>query len=524
MTKVLFIYPNLNAQESFSHGIAAMSGQLKRMGIETKLIHLNERLFGECTTDDIAREVIAFDPLLICFSVMSQQYKYALEIATELKNRFPYPIAMGGVHATMVPHEVAAAGVFDYIGLGECDNALPELIKAMREERDVTSVPNMWVKTDTGDYKKNPVGPFPDLETLAPKDYEIFDLDKMLPEMNGWMSMITSRGCPYRCTYCFNHQLMNRYRNEADQKPKHYLRRYPIDRVIHEMKTLKERHPALSVFIIDDDLFTVNEQYVLDFCDAYIEEGIDLPFVVNGHVQVFNRAMADALKAAGCKILKFGLESGSERIRKNVLKRDMSNAAIEEAFKTAHAAGLHTSAFIMIGLPLEEREDLDATVDLLARIEPGRFRWAIFYPFPGTEIHTLCEEHDLIDHDRMARLDNFFEASPLRFDPELALHIRKLQRTMHWHVNAQTSFDTAPIFREKVREISELSAEEWTKRATNYLDEERLFSEKLLKEDRLHYSIRFIQVMAVRSDYNENKEQGLSKPAKEWKSQPKRSV
>ncbi|MFH2002286.1 MAG: radical SAM protein [Planctomycetota bacterium] len=524
MAKVLFIYPNINAQESFSHGIASMSGALKAMGIQTRLIHLNERLFGSYSLEKIAKEVIEFDPLLICFSVMSQQYKYALEIAADLKRRFPYPLAIGGVHTTMVPHEVAAAGIFDYIGLGECDNALPALVKAIREERDVTSVPNIWARTESGDYKRNPVGPFPDLESLAPKDYEIFDLDRMLPEMNGWMSMITSRGCPYRCTYCFNHQLMKRYRAEAGQKPKEYLRRYPVRRVIAEMKRLKELHPALSVFIIDDDLFTVNEEYVLEFCDAYSQAGIDLPFVVNGHVQVFNRTMAEALKAAGCKILKFGLESGSERIRKIVLKREMSNVAIEKAFAIAHEAGLHTSAFIMIGLPLEEREDIDATLDLLARIEPGRFRWALFYPFPGTEIHALCEERSLIDPEKMKALDNFFEASPLRFSPDQDLYLQKLQRTLHWHVNARTSFDTAPLFQEKIREINALNAEEWREKTKNYLDEERSLSEQLVKEGGLHYSIRFIQVMAVRSDYDEDESQGLAKPAKEWKSRPGNSL
>jgi len=518
MAKVLFIYPNLNAQEGFNHGTAALSGALKAMGAETRLIHLNDALYGTLSIEEIAERVLDFDPHLICFSVMSQQYKYALNIARELKKRFPYPLALGGIHATMVPHDVASDNVFDFIGLGECDLALPALVKAIWEDKDLTSISNIWVKTESG-YKKNPLGPFPELQTLPPKDYELFDLDRMLEHMNGWMSIITSRGCPYRCSYCFNHEFLNRYRKEAKVKPSSYLRRYPIERMINEMAMLKEKHPAIKTFIIDDDLFTLNEKYVIEFCQAYIQASIKIPFVVNAHVQVFTPSMAQALKEAGCKILKFGVESGSERIRREILRRDMSNDTIYKAFGIAHDAGLHTSAFLMIGLPLEERKDLEATIDMIAGLKPGRFRWAIFYPFPGTDIHKLCVQKDLIDQARMKNLDNFYEASALRLTPELDLFIRKLQRCFHWYVNARSSWESAPLYREKIEVIERMEEQDWQKRAKNFLDEDRKFSEQISSEGKLHYSIRFIQVMAVRSDYKEE-EESLMRPAKEWKSLP----
>jgi radical SAM superfamily enzyme YgiQ (UPF0313 family) len=453
---------------------------------------------------------------------MSQQYKYALKIAEELKRRFPYPIAIGGVHATMVPEEVASDNIFDFIGLGECDNALTTLVKALREDKDITSIPNIWAKTDSG-YKRNPVGPFPDLNLLAPKDYEIFDLDHMIPRMNGWMSIITSRGCPYRCTYCFNHQIVKRYREESGTKPSSYLRRYAIKRIMEEMTTLKERHPDLRIFIFDDDLFTLNERYVLEFCEAYASSGLELPFVLNGHVQVFTPAMARALKDAGCMIVKFGVESGSDRIRRHVLKRDMSDDMIFKAFECAHETGLHTSAFIMIGLPLEVRQDVEATIDMLARLEAGRFRWAMFYPFPGTDIHRLCKDEGLIDPKKMENLDTFYEASPLRLEPGLELLLNKLQRCLHWYVNARTTFDSASAYREKIEELDRLSLDEWGIRAQTFLEEDRRMSERMETEGRLHYSIRFTQVMAVRSDFREAGED-RSRPAKEWKSKPQRSL
>jgi len=511
--RVLFIYPNMRTQEGFNHGIAALSGALEAAGARTKLLNLNDSLYDVPATGEILDGIRDFDPDLICFSVMTQQYKYALDLARAIKERFSFPLAIGGIHAGMVPEEVAGAGIFDFIGIGECDIALPLLLKAIKEEGNVTAIPNIWALRD-GEYVKNRVGPFPDLEKLPPKNFEIFDLDHMLGRMNGWMSLLTSRGCPYRCTYCFNHRIVSRYKEEG-VKPASYLRRYPVERILGEARGLKEKHPGLRTFIFDDDLFTLDERTVLDFCEGYRELGLGVPFVVNAHVQSFTRPMAAALKEAGCLILKFGLESGSERIRRDVLKRPMSNEKIAEAFAIAEEAGLHTSAFLMFGLPLEERRDLEATIDLVAAIRPGRFRWSVFYPFPGTEIHDLCVEKKLIDPRKTNHNETFYEETCLRFDPETDLLIRKLQRGFHWYVNARSGLDADDVFGALVEDVEGLTESEWEKRSGRFLEEDRRISAALCKASKLHYSIRFTQVMAVRSDFEEDNA-GFAKPARTW--------
>lgn len=512
--RVLFIYPNINSQEGFNHGIAALSGALKSRGAETRLINLNDSLYDLPTTEDLLARIREFDPDLICFSVMSQQYKYAVDTAREIKKRYAFPLAIGGVHAGMDPEGIARDRVFDFIAIGECDEALPRLIEAMKEGTDVTAIPNIWAFRD-GKYIRNAVGPFPRLESLPPKDFEIFDLDHMLDRMNGWMSLLTSRGCPFRCSYCFNHEIVNRYRAESGINPATYLRRYPLKRVLGEAGSLAARHPGIRTFIFDDDLFTLDEKSVIDFCRGYRDLGLKIPFVVNAHVQSFTRDMARALKEAGCMIVKFGIESGSERIRKNVLRRIMSNDRIAEAFATAEEAGLHTSAFLMIGLPLEEREDLEATIDLVARIRPGRFRWSVFFPFPGTAIRQLCDEKGLIDRNLMKGTDTFYEGSVLRFEPGLALFIDKLRRCFHWYVNERAGFGLEESYGKLTAELEEIDAESWRIRGDKILQEDRALSDTICGEGKLHYSIRYTQVMAVRSDFEEAN-QGFSGPARQW--------
>jgi len=512
--RILFIYPNINSQEGFNHGIAALSGALKDIGAETRLINLNNSLYDLPTTEELLAEIRRFDPDLICFSVMSQQYKYALTLAREIKKKYSFPLAIGGVHAAMDPEGIAADRIFDFIAIGECDVSLPRLVAAMKEDADVTAVQGIWAFRD-GEYKRNALGPFPSLESLPPKDFEIFDLDHMLDRMNGWMSLLTSRGCPFRCSYCFNHEIVNRYRTEAGVKPAAYLRRYPLERVLGEAGDLAARHPGIRTFIFDDDLFTLDEKTVLDFCRGYRELGLGIPFVVNAHVQSFTRDMAEALKEAGCMIVKFGIESGSERIRRDVLHRIMSNAQIVDAFAMAEEAGLHTSAFLMIGLPLEEREDLEATIDLVARVRPGRFRWSVFFPFPGTEIKKICDRHNLVDRSLMEGKDTFYEGSVLRFEPGLSLFIEKLRRCFHWYVNGRAGFGLEGTYGRLAADLEALDAEAWAAHSGKILEEDRRLSDRFCTEGKLHYSIRYTQVMAVRSDFEEAN-QGFSGPAKQW--------
>ena len=110
-------------------------------------------------------------------------------------------------------------------------------------------------------------------------------------------------------------------------------------------------------------------------------------FVCNAHVRMFDEETASILKEAGCRIVKFGVESGSDRIRRDALHRYMTNRDIENAFGAAHKFGLHTSAFVMIGLPGEEKADVMETIRLLSRVRPGRFRWTLFFPFIGTKAY-----------------------------------------------------------------------------------------------------------------------------------------
>jgi hypothetical protein len=169
----------------------------------------------------------------------------------------------------------------------------------------------------------------------------------------------------------------------------------------------------------------------------------------------------------------------------------------------------------MFGLPYEDRAMMEETIDLMARIRPGRMRWAIFFPFPGTKSYTISQIGDLVDYRKMDSMDNYFCASCLKFDDATDLYIRKLQRTFHWRVNARAGLAVSPDYQKLVDEVDALDFNAWHEISDSVLDQDREISNSLLKsagdpskpesaaasERVKHYSIRYTEVMAVDSDF-----------------------
>jgi anaerobic magnesium-protoporphyrin IX monomethyl ester cyclase len=500
--RILFIYPNIDAQIGFNYGIASLSAVLRKKGHETGLLNLNEALAPVPSDEELIEQVRAFNPDIVGFSCVTTQFKHAERIARKVKEELDLPTIAGGVHATMVPAEILRTAVFDFACLGEAEDALPELLDRMRTGGDTTNIHNIWAARDLSIYT-NKVGPFPDISKLPRKDYSIFDFQRMIDAKDGWVGLMAGRGCPFKCTYCFNHQIVERYRHDTrlPAAKLKYIRHHPVEDVIAEMKYLLESYERIRMFIFDDDVFTLDKDYVLDFCRRYQEEHIGIPFVVNAHVKLFDEEIAKALSGAGCRIVKFGLESGSPRVRREVLRRYMSNDSIAEAFDVCRRHNLHSSAFLMIGLPTETREELLETVELLGRSLPGRFRWSVFYPFPGTEAHNIARKAGAIDEKKMAGLHNFFTESCLDFGEEHNLLLDKLNAVLPWYVNAASSLPCAGAYGKMIDRVAPLSREQWEKEKESFIGLDALMSRKALSKGMRHYAIKYNRFMGVDSDY-----------------------
>ncbi len=528
--RVLFIYPNLYTQMGFNHGLASLSAVLKQAGHETRLVNLNEKLPPVLGPDEVAELVREWQPGLVAFSCLTQQYAAARELASELREALGDALpalVVGGIHPTMVPEQVMSDGVWDHVGVGECEEALLELVQRIEAGDTPDDVCNFlsWrnglrpqgsTEPSSEAWVRNPVGEFPDFAELPEPDYALFDTQRITDNKHGWFGLMSSRGCPYRCTYCLNHRIIDRYREDLGRRVSAlgFFRFRPAQKMIAEIQRVLATYTGIGTFIFDDDLFTQNVEHALAICEAYIAAEIDVPFVVNAHVKKLDPRVAEALARAGAKILKLGIESGSLRVRARVLKRHMTDQDIDETVAAAERYGLHTSGFVMVGLPTETEAELRETVDCLARTKIGRFRTSYFFPFPGTEGWEQTIRAGHVERDEITSLTTFTDGSALDFGATQNLLVDKLGKCMPWFVNARlahfhpgepTSRRYAPL----VERVLAMNFDEWAefKLTARELDAE--YSAAATAAGELHYAIRYNDFMGVRSDFFLAEEAGV---------------
>ena len=499
--KVFFIYPNSGSQVGFNYGLSHISSVLTKAGHNVAFWQLCEDLQPLPTKKQFIARIKKESPHLLGFSAVTNQWNYTQKLASWAKNDLSIPMVCGGIHALVCDREILQTGLFDYVFRGECENAFLDFVEKLSRGESIDNVSNLSFFRN-GRIKINPVGPLPDLEKLPFKDYSIMDFQKLIDAKNGWVGLMASRGCPFACTYCFNHKMVAAYKNDlkCSFRQLNYIRRFRADQVIDEIKFVLENYRRINAFIFDDDIFTFDKSYLKEFCLLY-RQTCTLPFVVNAHFSFFDRQRALYLKSANCKIVKFGVESGSEKIRNAILNRHMSNQSIIQAIQLVNDADMHSSVFIIIGFPYESRDDVFDTIRLLAQARPGRFRWTYFFPFPGTKAHQISLDGGFINNEKQQKLRNFTDESCLDFGAEHNLFLKKIGRIMPWFVNAWSDLPVADFYRRKVDEILKLDDVQWNKISPDLHNQDNQISRNFCKKGLSHYAIKYNPFMGVISDY-----------------------
>ena len=499
--KVFFIYPSAESQLGFNYGVSHIASVLKQAGHDAAFWQLCEDIEPLPSEEQFLTRIAGEKPDILAFSVVTNQWRYTRMLASQARKKFSIPFVLGGIHALACTAEILQTGLFDYIFRGECEEAFPEFVQKLDRGQSVENVRNLALIHD-GEVRINPVRPLPDLAKLPPKDYEIMDFQRIIDAKHGWVGLMASRGCPFSCTYCFNHVMVDSYKDDlqCSFKELNYIRRFTIEQMIREIECLQKNYRNIKMFIFDDDLFTFDKAYVKEFCKAYKKVSV-IPFVVNAHVGFFDDECAKALSQANCKIVKFGVESGSPKIRSRILNRRMSNEKIIEAIRIVGDNDMHASVFLIIGFPHETREDVFETVKLMGKARPGRFRWTYFFPFLGTQAYQISLDGGYINFDKMNELKNFTDHSCLEFGPEHNLLLKKIGRLMPWFVNANSDLPVAGFYAEKTDKILAMNEEQWNEASPGLLDEDSEYSRRFSQEGLSHYAVKYNPFMGVISNY-----------------------
>lgn len=397
MAKVALIYFDVKIGEflpSYSHGVGYLVGALKESGHKVSLYHL-------ITAESFPETISSLDqdrPDIIGLSFTTNQRQYVRHFLTGFKTQSRKPLFLaGGMDATMLKEEMfSELPEIDGLCIGEGEGPLRELCRRLDAKEDFLSVPSFYFRTNDG-VVKNPVMPLEDINRLPFADYSLFDWRRITQTSGGWFRMMLNRGCPYSCSYCCNHILKKIYPNNQ-----HYVRLMEVDRAMALIKHNLSLSSDIKKVFLDDDTFTVNKKWLIHFCESYKKE-INLPFVCQARVETVDEEMAGALKLAGCSFVNIGVESGNEWMRRYVLKRIHSNEKIREAFRIFRCHGIRTFAFSMVGLPFETARMVEDTFTLCRELRPDSGTCAYFYPYPGSEIHKLCVDYNLMAEDLGSR-------------------------------------------------------------------------------------------------------------------------
>ncbi|MFO8058556.1 MAG: radical SAM protein [bacterium] len=382
--KLLLIYPDINTIQfpHFQHGLAWISSVLKQAGHQVELLYLSR----EWEDSELASEALRINPDVIAFSSTTQQFPFTRRYARVLKESMDRFMVIGGIHATIDPDNVMEEVPVDALVRGEGEYPLLELLVALSEDRDYTQIQNVWARTASGEIIRNPLRPPVELSGLPWPDRELFDEDLLMRMNDGQVSVMASRGCPFRCTYCCNTVLADLAGGNAK-----WVRHRDLAELMDEIDHLHKRFPRLKSLIFWDEVFAVKKSRVHEFCEEY-KKRFSTPFQVFLRVETVDREMMGWMKEAGLYSIIVGVESGSERIRKEVMNRNMSNHKIIKVFEWADELGLETWDFNMIGVPGDTEETIRETMELNRIIKPHHVQVSIFYPFPGTPLYEKCKE------------------------------------------------------------------------------------------------------------------------------------
>jgi len=355
-----------------SHGLSILSAVLKRSGHSVRLIDLR-RLSG---WQAFSRELMKTKPDVVGFTMMTVDYEIVKEGVEHCRKALPtVKIVVGGPHPSIFPDDVLKFESVDFVLRGEGEISFPIILDHIEKGEE---------------YPRLTTGIMPDLDGIPFADRSFYPKPET-PYHNlfepPFVTLIAGRGCIYNCSFCQPAE-----RRMFGRK----VRRRSVANVISELEELRDS-AGFNSFMLHDDCFTEDEDYVHKFCDSYTAAGFSQPFIIQSRSDIIckKKDMIKHLREAGVKMFSIGFESGNNRILK-LLRKGVTAEQNYEAAEICRELDIMIDANYMLGIPTETEEEMMDTVRMINTIKP-EIRSAAFYsPHPGTNLYDYCLEHDLL--------------------------------------------------------------------------------------------------------------------------------
>jgi len=385
-------------------GVGYLAAVVRNMGIEVKILDclaLGWNREEEVNKDLICvglseKEIIAyisdFNPDIVGVNCQfSRQYKSYHRIFSVIKKLKPRCLTIaGGAHVTVCPKEILGDKDCDFILMGEAEESFKHFLECLDAGKEFKSVDGLGWKAGGELYINEKTGWIKDLDALPFPAYDLMNLEKYfgikashgLRRRNRFSPIVTSRGCPAKCTFCSAHKVWgNSYRFRS------------TDNVIREMKVLKKQY-GVEELMFEDDNVTANPKRAKQLFSRMIEEKFNFIWDTPNGVGAWSmdEEMIDLMKRSGCVKINFPVESGSQRVLDTIMKKPIKLSRIKELITYCRKISLDCEMFLLIGMPGETLEDIWSSFGFAAKCGCYEPHISVATPYPGTKLFEECTQ------------------------------------------------------------------------------------------------------------------------------------
>jgi len=360
-------------------GLLYIASALEGAGYE---VHFLDSVLEGYDIDKALNEVVKISPDIVGISTETPNMQRSTLFSKKIKDLLNIPIIFGGPHPTLLPKEVLSHDSIDYVVIGEGDVSIVEMVNVLNLDSPVGQIGNIKgigykdngkiVITEQSERTRN-------LDNIKFPAYHLIDINRYKPTPHQYRrlpvaSVITSRGCPFSCTFCSSSEIFKR---------KYILR--SVDNVIEELMYLEERFGVKEINFWDD-IWGLSKHWVEDFCSKLVKEKIDITWSCNCRADTVTEKMLRQMAEAGCWRIFYGLESLDSDILK-AINKGIKLERIYDAVNWTKKAGIEVHGNFILGLPIETPEKAKKMVKNICKIPFDYVKFNVLTPFPGTVLY-----------------------------------------------------------------------------------------------------------------------------------------
>jgi radical SAM superfamily enzyme YgiQ (UPF0313 family) len=411
-------------------GLLYIAAALERAGdSEVRFLDASAAGFGQ---EEIEREIAAFAPDVVGVQMMTFTSVDAYQTVVTAKKVDPNIfVVVGGPHPNIFPRETLMKPEIDCVVLGEGERTMPALVKRLASgSRNLSGLAHVAWRGPNG-YECGTPDKIEDLDSLPFPARHLLDLDRyytIIGKYKRMTTLVSSRGCPYRCLFC-----------DRAYWGKLYRKRSPAN-VADEIEACMKL--GIEEFDFQDDTFTIDRNRAMAICDEILARGLKIHWDVRARINTMDEELMIRLKEAGVYRIHYGIEAGTPEIIK-VLRKEIDLEEAVRIFRMTRRHGIESLAYFIIGSPSETRGHILRTIDYIKRLDPDYLHIGILTPFPSTDLYSQGLESGFIPSDYWREFAEHLD--PSFIPPFWEEHLRR-EELIELLATAFRSFYSRPKF------------------------------------------------------------------------------